>query len=196
MTSDPSSVAGYDASPPPRRPNGVRTAATMTERLIAPAYLPAPARPHARLPPTGVVGWLHRGRHGEARANRHARLCGSNCRGRFACREPVRPARRLGDVGLLPGSRSRSSSRTTTRRASPASRSTSSSSTTAYVVRVARHFARTRDAWRCSGSSSHARRNNARRSVASLTLVRLAGEERAARSDLRKLLTVIVGGAA
>ena len=26
----PSSVAGYDASPPPRRPNGVRTADTMT----------------------------------------------------------------------------------------------------------------------------------------------------------------------
>src|SRR4026208_325696 len=28
---DPSSVAGYDERPPPRRPNGVRTAATMTE---------------------------------------------------------------------------------------------------------------------------------------------------------------------
>src|SRR5688500_9190655 len=35
---EPSSVAGNLASPPPRRPNGVRTAETMTERAMEPAY--------------------------------------------------------------------------------------------------------------------------------------------------------------
>ena len=34
---EPSCVASYFASPPPRRPNGVRTAATMTERDMLPA---------------------------------------------------------------------------------------------------------------------------------------------------------------
>src|SRR5262249_25026800 len=34
----PSSVAGYEARAPPRRPKGVRTAATMTDRLTGPAY--------------------------------------------------------------------------------------------------------------------------------------------------------------
>ncbi len=35
MAIEPSSVAGRDASPPPSRPNGVRTAETMTELLTA-----------------------------------------------------------------------------------------------------------------------------------------------------------------
>ena len=37
ITIEPSSVAGCAARPPPRRPNGVRTAETMTERLTRPA---------------------------------------------------------------------------------------------------------------------------------------------------------------
>src|SRR4249919_955951 len=45
---DPSSVAGYPASPPPSRPNGVRTAATMTDRDTESAYRPSrPGRRHA-----------------------------------------------------------------------------------------------------------------------------------------------------
>src|SRR5687767_13986957 len=52
IVSAPSSVALCGASPPPRRPNGVRTAETITERLMSPAYrrdlvpdlTPAPSR--------------------------------------------------------------------------------------------------------------------------------------------------------
>ena len=50
MTIEPSSVAGYDPRPPPRRPNGVRTAETMTARLTKPAYLsPAGTLAHMRV---------------------------------------------------------------------------------------------------------------------------------------------------
>ena len=38
IASAPSSVAGYGASPPPRRPNGVRTADTMTAFPTDAAY--------------------------------------------------------------------------------------------------------------------------------------------------------------
>ena len=38
MAIAPSSVAGYEARPPPSRPNGVLTAATMTERVTGSAY--------------------------------------------------------------------------------------------------------------------------------------------------------------